>query len=412
MSVSPFLLFLYHLRTHGVPAGTQEWLTLMQALARGHARAHLGTFYHLARAILVHHEAQFDRFDQAFATFFEGLEDQFDIDENLAKWLQDPVLPRELTEEERAALQHLDLDALRAAFEERLREQKERHDGGNHWIGTGGTSPFGSGGTHPTGMRIGAGGGRSAVMVASERRFRNLRSDRVLNTRQIGSALRRLRRLAKEGGPEELDLDRTIEKTARDGGEIDLVFGPSRRNRIKLLLLMDVGGSMDPWADLSERLFSAAHAASHFKAFRTYYFHNCVYDQLYEDMYQARGPATEEVLRDIDETWTLVIVGDAYMHPWELTQPTGLLHRATTHRGRAGIDWLRELRRTVPNSVWLNPESERIWGAPSISLVRGIFPMFCLTLDGLTEAVDMLRGLRANRPVTPTVDNPWAHRGM
>lgn len=377
---SPFLDFLYHLRSHGVPAGTQEWLTLMQALVRGHARADLATFYHVARAILVHTEAAFDRFDLAFATFFEGLEHQFDIDENLLKWLENPKLPRELTDAEREALKAMDLETLRKELADRLARQKERHDGGNHWVGTGGTSPFGQGGTNPAGLRVGAGGGRSAVAVASDRRFRNLRHDRVLNTRQIGAALRRLRRLATDGRPEELDIDETVERTGREGGEIELVFRPPRRNRIKLLLLMDVGGSMDAWADLSERLFSAAHAASHFKAFRSYFFHNCVYDRLYADMQEHRGPLTEDILREVDETWTLILVGDAYMHPWELTQPAGLLDLRASQRGRPGLEWLRELRRRVPNSVWLNPEPERIWGAPSISLVRSVFPMFHLTI--------------------------------
>ena len=271
--------FLHTLRGSGLGVTLTEWLTLIRALAEGHIRADLAHFYHLARAILVKSEHQYDLYDRAFAAYFRGIENLFEIDEELLRWLENPELPRSLSPEELAALRALDFDELRETFRERLEEQKERHDGGDRWIGTGGTSPFGHGGQNPAGIRIGGpGGGRSAVQVAEERRFRNLRSDRVLDTRQIGMALRRLRRLGKDG-PEILDLDATIDKSARDGGEIDLVFGPERKNRIKLLLLIDVGGSMDPHAELCERLFSAAHAAQHFQSFETRLFHNCPYEK-------------------------------------------------------------------------------------------------------------------------------------
>ncbi len=393
-----FLDFLFALRTAGLKVSVQEWLALIEALGRGHARASLSVFYHLARALLVKREADFDRYDAVFASFFEGVDLQFDLSDDLLSWLENPKLPSVLTDEELAALQAMDLETLRQQFEERLAEQKERHDGGNRWIGTGGTSPFGHGGTHPGGVRVGgAGGGRSAVQIATERRFQNLRSDRVLDTRQIGAALRRLRKLARDERRRELDVDRTIDESARQGGEIELVFSPPRANRVKLALLMDVGGSMDPHALLCERLFSAAHAASHFKTFRHYYFHNCIYDRLYTDMMRMEGQDTEEVLRDLDETWTVVLVGDAYMHPFELTHSGGAIdYRMSNHR--PGIDWLRVLRDRVPRSVWLNPEQPRIWDAPSIRLIRTVFPMCQLTIDGITEAVDMLRGGRANEP--------------
>ncbi|MCG8456682.1 MAG: VWA domain-containing protein [Holophagales bacterium] len=390
--------FLFHLRARGLPVTVTEWLTLSRAMAEGHSRADLSHFYHLARSLLIKRESQYDLYDQAFAEHFRGLEAHFDLSEELLEWLANPELPRQLSDEERAALRALDFDELRKQFEERLEEQKEKHDGGSRWIGTGGTSPFGHSGTNPGGIRVGGpGGGRSAVQVASERRFRNLRSDRVLDTRQIGVALRRLRSLRRHGVPEELDLDATIETSARNGGEIDLVFGPERKNRIKLLLLMDVGGSMDPHTQLCERLFSAAHAASHFKAFESRLFHNCPYEWLFSDIYYRKGEPTHEVLKRIDRTWSVIFVGDAWMSPYELTHVGGAIDLFHQNK-RTGLDWLRRFRDKCPDSVWLNPEPKRIWSAPSVRLVRSIFPMFELTLDGLKEAVDTLCGRRANEP--------------
>lgn len=392
-----FTEFLFVLRAHGIKVSLTEWLTLIEALAQGHARCSIDVLYHLARALLVKRETQFDLYDHAFASYFEGVDTAFDVSDEVLKWLENPKLPRELTEEERARLLAMDLDALREEFEKRLREQKERHDGGSRWVGTGGTSPFGNSGFNPAGVRVGGGGGgRSAIQVAEERRYRNLRSDVVLDTRQLGAALRRLRRLAKDDGPEELDLDATIDMSARAGGEIELVFGPPRHNRIKLLLLMDVGGSMDPHADLCERLFSAAHAATHFKAFEHYFFHNCIYQTLYKDMSRYEGSPTADVLKQLDQSWSVVFVGDAWMSPYELSHVGGAI--VYSHYNRvAGIDWLGRVRERCPNSVWLNPEPRRIWEAPSVRMIRRLFPMFELTLDGLSEAVDVLRGCKPNR---------------
>ncbi len=339
-----FLAFFYALRSAGIKVSTTEWLSLMESLARGHAHSSLETFYELARALLVKRESQYDAYDQVFASVFKGVPTHFNLDDELLKWLENPVMPRELTDEERAMLDTWDLDRLMRELEERRREQKERHDGGNRWIGTGGTSPFGHGGKNPAGVRIGgAGGGRSAVQIAETRRFQNLRSDRVLDTREMGAALKRLRKLAKNNGPEELDLDLTIDKSARDGGEIDLVFAPPRTNRVKLLLLIDVGGSMDPHAELCERLFSAAFAARHFKAFKHYFFHNCVYRRLYTDMFRFSGTPTLDVLREVDQTWSLVMVGDAWMSPYELTDAGGIIDLADNQR-TTGLMWLKKLR--------------------------------------------------------------------
>jgi len=396
-----FTDLLYHFRAYGLKVTLVEWLTLIQALAEGHARANLEVFYHLARSLLVKKETLYDLYDVAFADFFRGVDRQFEISEALLAWLADPVLPRELTAEEMAALRAMDLDELKRRFAERLEEQRERHDGGSRWIGTGGTSPFGHGGANPAGIRIGgSGGGRSAVQVASERRFQNLRGDRVLDTRQIGMALRRLRRLGKDEHLEELDLDATIDTSARNA-EIDLVFGPPRKNRIKLLLLVDVGGSMDPHADLSERLFSAAHAANHFHSFESRFFHNCVYETLFTDIYHFRGGPTEEVLKKLDRTWSVILVGDAWMSPFELTHRGGAIDLYHDNR-ETGLAWLKRIRERCPQSVWLNPEPRRVWRAPSIRLVREVFPMYELTLDGLDEAVDVLCGRRAPRTLSMT----------
>ena len=392
-----FVDFFYHLRGYGLKVTITEWLSLMKALAIGHSRADLHVFYNLARCLMVKREADFDNYDRAFASFFMGVENHFDISDELLEWLSKPELPRELTDEERAKLEALDLDELRERFKELLDEQKERHDGGDRWIGTGGMSPFGHGGEHPTGVRIGgSGGGRSAVQVATDRRFRNLRSDRILDTRQIGLALRRLRKLDKDEGPEELDIDETIDSSARNAGEIDLVFRPPKRNRIKLLLLIDVGGSMDPHTLLCERLFSAAHKANHFKKFEFKFFHNCVYENLYTDISRWKGEATSQILKRLDHSWSVCLGGDAWMSPYELTHTGGAIDYYHTNQV-TGLDWLRKFRDRCPNSIWLNPEPRRIWNAPTIHLIRQVFPMFELTIDGLTEGIDVLRGIRPNR---------------
>ncbi|HVU90272.1 MAG TPA: VWA domain-containing protein [Pirellulales bacterium] len=400
-----FIDFFYHLRSFGLKVASTEWLALMQALAGGHARADLNTFYYLARCLLVKREADFDAYDRAFASFFAGIETSVDLSDELLEWLENPILPN-ISDADREKLQAFDLDELASRFRELLERQKERHDGGNRWIGTGGTSAFGHGGEHPSGVRVGGeGGGRSAVQVAGERRFRNLRSDRILDTRQIGIALRRLKRLNKDEGPEELQLDDTIDHSARNGGEIELVFGPPRRNRVKLLLLMDVGGSMDPYTHLCERLFSAAHAANHFKKFEHRFFHNCVYERVYTDIQIWKGEPTVDLLANLDHTWSVIFVGDAWMAPSELTHLGGALS-FDYRNSETGLAWLVRIRERVPNSVWLNPEPRERWNAATIRMIRRLYPMYELTIDGLTEAVDVLRGVRPNRPNAQEIRPP------
>jgi hypothetical protein len=382
--------FLFELRRRKLPVSTHEWMALMEAMAKGLHESSLDGFYHLCRTLCVKDIALYDAYDEAFLAYFKDVHtDALKLTEQLAEWLADPRALEGLTEEQRAALRELDLEKLRALFEKRLREQKERHDGGNRWIGTGGTSPFGSGGRNPTGMRVGGGGGRSAMAVAGERRFREYRRDIVLDVRQIDVALRGLRRLGREGAEEELDLDDTIDKTCKNAGELDIVFRPPRRNRVKVVLLMDVGGSMDPHAELVSRLFTAASRSGRFAKFRSYYFHNCVYNTVYEDAQFRKGLAVADLLATSDRDEKLVVVGDALMHPAELLDPGGSMYLYSQNRA-SGIEWLRRLAGHFRSAAWLNPEPDRFWTGTTIEVIASVLPMWPLTLDGLGHAVRYL----------------------
>ncbi|MEZ4459543.1 MAG: VWA domain-containing protein [bacterium] len=392
-----FIEFFYHLRERGLPVSTTEYLTLLEALEKGLHQDSLDHFYGLARSILVKKPEQYDVYDLAFAEFFKDATVDWskfrdDLPDELLDWLKDPQAMRALTPEELAALEKLDLEELRRRFEERLNDQHERHDGGNKWIGTGGTSPFGHGGANPAGIRVGGpGGGRSAVQVAMNRRFKNLRSDAVLDVRQFSSALKRLRILAKDGRQEELDLDETIDETARNYGDIELVFKQPRKNEVKLLLLMDVGGSMTPYSHLSSLLFSAAHQASHFKQFESYYFHNCPYESVYSDMGRRKGIRTAELLKKVDSSWRCIIVGDAAMAPYELMDSGGSSDMFYINP-EPGIVWLKRLVEKMPQSVWLNPDPPKYWRSYyTVNIISSIFPMFPLTLEGLDDAIRELR---------------------
>jgi uncharacterized protein with von Willebrand factor type A (vWA) domain len=382
--------FLFELRKRKLPVSTHEWMALMEAMSLGLHESSLDGFYHLCRTICIKDIAHYDAYDEAFLAYFKDVHtDALQLTEQLRAWLADPRNLEGLTDEQRAALQHLDLEKLREMFEQRLKEQKERHDGGNRWIGTGGTSPFGTGGNNPTGMRVGGGGGRSAMAVADERRFKEYRRDVVLDVRQIDVALRGLRRLGREGALDELDLDETIDKTSKNAGDIDIVFRPPRRNRVKVLLMMDVGGSMDPYAELVSRLFTAASRAGRFAKFRSYYFHNCVYNSVYEDAQFRKGVPVADLLANSDRDEKLVFVGDALMHPAELLDPGGSMYLYTQNRA-SGIEWLRRLAAHFRSATWLNPEPDRFWPGTTIEVVASVFAMYPLTLDGLAHAVRYL----------------------
>ena len=389
--------FLYELRARRVPVGLQEWMALMQALGLGLHESSLTGFYNLARSILVHSEAHFDAYDQAFGLVFQGIEaDALELTDELEQWLSDPAVLGHLSPEERAALEALDLDELRRQLEERLREQKERHQGGSRWIGTGGTSPFGHSGYHPTGVRIGGqGGGRSAAQIAAQRRYRAYRSDLILDVRQIKVALRKLRELRREGREDELALDETIDQTCKNAGELELVWRAPRRNNVRVLLMMDVGGSMDPYARLVSQLFSAARQIRHFRDFKAFYFHNCVYDRVYKNARFSEALTVAELVATYNPAYKLVMVGDAMMHPLELLEPGGSIDYWSYNR-TPGIEWLRRLASHFERRVWLNPEPERFFRHVTVNAIRGLFPMFPLTLDGLDSAIATL--VKARRP--------------
>jgi len=399
---SVFAQFFYVLRGYGVPVTITEWLALMQALAQGLALSGLDRFYLLARSILVKSETYFDQYDQAFAAVFEGIETPIEIADEVWDWLADPAVFPGLSAKERAALVEalggMDLEELKRLFEERLAEQTEAHHGGNYWVGTGGTSAFGHSGLHPGGIRVGGESrNRSAVKVAGERRYRSYRTDAIVGVRQFEVALRRLRQLSSKNDslPDELDIEATIESTADNAGILTLEYRRSRKNNVRVLLLMDVGGSMHPYIRVCSQLFSAVHKSSHFKDLRFHYFHNCIYEHLFLDTYCAYDNCvlTSRVLHELSGEYKLILVGDAAMAPSELMARDGIIWWGRTN-AEPGIEWLRKLARHFDHAVWLNPIPEREWsrmyGQYTMEKVREVFPMYELSVDGLTAAVKKL----------------------
>lgn len=370
-----------------------EWMTLMEALSKGYIKS-LDDFYYLARAILVKSEAHFDQYDAAFQQYFKGIESPAQISEQILDWLKDPVNWNTLTDEERALLDTMNLEELIEEFEKRMKEQTEQHDGGAHWIGRGGRSPFGHSGTHPAGIRIGGSsqGGR-AVQIAQERRFRNYRNDLTLDIRQMKMVLKELRQLTRDGLEDELDLPKTIDTTCKNAGDIELVWKRSRKNTVKVLLLMDVGGSMDPYIRLCSQFFSAAHSSSHFKDFQHYYFHNCIYDYLYRDMERSDYIDTETLLHTLGPDYKVIIVGDARMANWELTMQFGAIYYYERNE-TPGVIWLKRFSDHFRRCIWLNPVPKKYWNHPTVIMIGKLFPMFEFTLEGLREGVKKLKAKR------------------
>jgi hypothetical protein len=394
-----FLDLFYGLRDEGVPVAIQEWQTFLEALEEGLHGSDLLRFYHLGRACLVKSETYFDSYDRVFARIFRGVEGELgdDVTEQVLEWLRDPKNFPNLTPDELAQLERLSSDELMRRFLDTLAEQTERHDGGDRWVGTGGKSPFGHGGQHPTGIRVGdKGGGRSAMKVAEERRFKNYRTDLTLDVRQLRVAVRRLRQLTRSGQPTELDLDETIDETCRNAGEIELIFRSPRKNDVRLLLLMDVGGTMEPFYEPVSQLLTVLHEERGLREFEAYYFHNCVYDHVYRSARMLRSDAipTADVLRRLDGRWKVALVGDAAMHPAELLEPYGGIDpRITT--ATPGVLWLHRIADHFDRTVWINPEPTERWDdAQTARVVRRLFPMFHLSVEGLVDAVKVLVGAR------------------
>lgn len=391
-----FLSLVYRLREMGVPVGSQESVALAQALGAGlHDNSPVG-FYHTARALLIHHEGHLDAFDRAFLAEYAGITGDYPVKEELLEWLAATAegVPPDLQFPELDAEQ---IDELKREFERRLAEQKERHDGGNYWIGTRGSSPFGNSGTPRPGIRVGgSGGNRSAVQVADARRYAGYRGDVTLDTRQLEVALRRLRAFVREGAHEELDVERTIDETARNAGEIEIVTRPPSRPDTHVILMVDVGGSMFPYSQLMSRLFSAAKRATHFKELRTYHFHNVVYGRVYGTERFTEPAWVQDLVRECAGHYKLIMVGDALMAPYEL------FSRAPGHpgdsEGLSGLEWLQVLADHFRDSVWLNPESESRWTGTTIEEIGRVFPMYPMSVDGLTGAMARLnRGAPSRR---------------
>jgi uncharacterized protein with von Willebrand factor type A (vWA) domain len=386
--------FFLHLKSARLPVSTREFLTLLEALEARVVSLSIDDFYHLARASLIKDEAQFDRYDLAFATYFKGVDAIFDIRTEIPEeWLR-KEFERLLSAEDKAKVEALGgWDKLMETLKKRLEEQKARHAGGSKWIGTGGTSPFGAYGYNPEGIRVGrtGSGNRSAVKVWDERGFRNLDGDVELNTRNIKVALRRLRRFAREGVPEELDMEGTIAGTAKNAGYLDLHLVPERRNRVKVLLFLDVGGSMDPHVTLCEELFSAA--KTEFRHLETFYFHNCVYDHVWRDNARRRHERvpTWDILHKYGPDWKAIFVGDAAMSPYELVQAGGSVEYMNEEPGAL---WLKRIANHFRRVVWWNPEPPRAWEYTRSTqiVLQAVGPrMFPLTLDGIARGIDALR---------------------
>lgn len=388
-----FLDFFLLLREEGLPVTITEYLHLLEALNEKVVEYNVDDFYYLSRTALVKNEQFLDRYDILFAQYFNGiqLEDLSDtkIEED---WIKKEI-DRLFSDEEKKMIEKMGgLDKLMERFKELLEKQKERHQGGNTWIGTGGTSPFGNGGYNPEGIRIGgSGGGKSAIKVWEKRDFQNYASDVELNTRNIKMALRRLRILTREGIEDELDLHTTIEKTCKNAGYLDIEMQASKKNKVKILLFFDVGGSMDPYIDICEQLFSAA--KTEFKHLEFFYFHNCIYESVWKNnelRHQDRIP-TFEILHKYNSDYRIIFVGDATMSPYEITANGGSVEH---FNDESGATWLNRFVEKYKNIVWLNPSNEYFWDdIPSIQIIKQIFKdrMYALTLDGISNAMKTLK---------------------
>lgn len=393
--------FLYLLRKNGLKVSLTEWMSLMEALSKGLHGSSFTGFYHLCRCLLVKSEADFDSFDRAFLEYFKDVPFQQEVSQELMDWLNRPeVLQDYANWDEEAALRNMGLreDEIERMLKERMEEQNEEHNGGSYWVGTHGMSTFGNSGLSPKGIRV---GGESrykrAFRVAGEWKFRDFRRDNTLDTRQFQVALRHLRQFSGlvDLPPTEFDVDSTIQDTAENGGLLKVRYKRPRENTVKVLLLMDSGGSMDYYSTLCSALFQAVSKSGHFKDLRVYYFHNCPYGRLYNDPYMMSRNSvnTDWVLSNIASDWKVIFVGDAQMAPYELHGGFWFRDGKNPDAPTCGMDWLRLFRSRYANAIWLNPSQRPDWGqywTQTYDEIAGVFPMFPLTVDGLEEGMKKL----------------------
>lgn len=397
-----FTAFFYLLRSRGLKVSMNEWMTLMEALDKGLHQSSFTGFYYLCRSVLVKSEADFDKFDGAFLEFFKGVEFEGELPPELMDWLTNPKeKPGDQFDMERAMQNEWISQAeIQKMFLERLEEQKEEHNGGSYWVGTGGVSVFGNSGFSPRGIRVGGEGGkRRAFQVASERKFRDFRQDNTLDTRQFQMAFRRLRQFSAkaEEAKTEFDIDGTIRETCDNAGKLKVVYDRPRKNTVKVLLLMDSGGSMDYYSRLCSMLFQAVSKSNHFKDLQVFYFHNCIYSKVYTDP-QLRPKSvvpTDWILKNLSSEYKVIIVGDAQMEPSELLD--GSYYNYGVRDNIPGIEWLTRFREKYPHLVWLNPSERPYWGgwwAKTYDIIHKDFDMYDLSIDGLNAA---LKKLMVNR---------------
>ena len=385
-----FIDLFLTLRKHKVPVSLRELLDLIALLKKGVVFADVEAFYHLAKIVMVKDEIHYDKFDGAFAEYFDGVQ-KIDIFDNVIpeEWLR-KKFENELSQEEKDKLTALGgLDELMKTLKERLAEQEKRHEGGSKWVGTGGKSPFGAYGYNPEGIRVGQDGNRNnrAVKVWDKREFKNFDQDRELGTRNIKLALKKLRKFARTGASEKLDINTTIRSTAKNGGLLDVHMEPERHNSVKVLMFFDIGGSMDEYIHTCEELFSAAH--TEFKHLEFFYFHNCVYERLWKDNSRRRHDTVdlEEIIRTFGSDYKVIFVGDATMGPYEIVAPGGSVEHWNE---KPGVDYMQRILGHFNKVAWLNPQPENQWDYyHSISIIKSLIgdKMFPLTVDGIGRAI-------------------------
>ena len=393
-----FVAFFYLLRQRGLDVSLNEWMTLLEGMEKGLHRSSLTGFYHLCRSIVVKSEVEFDRFDQVFLEFFKDIPFKGDLPEEMLEWLEHPSedLKRTIEELKSAGFPDESMEELLKLLEERLKEQDAEHNGGSKWVGTQGRTPWGNSGWHPNGIRIGGKSQhRTAMAVAGERKFRDFRKDNTLDTRQFQMAFRLLRQLSvqAESNDKELDVDSTIHDTCENAGSLKIRYKNPRKNTVKVLLLMDSGGSMEYYAGLCSMLFQAATKSNHFKELHTYYFHNCIFSSLFQgpQLWRSGEVPTEWVLQNYDSSYKVIIVGDAAMNPYELREKQFQWGKGTY--APSGLEWLERFRKQYPYLIWLNPEpmpdQPTYWTQTHWQLAQ-IFKMYDLSAEGLEKGMKQL----------------------